>query len=135
MAGGCCVTSNMAGRSTITDPKGNNGSIKTFVLGQAGQKTTLTPTALVANTCGYLSHKSEEDRSDLAKNGTSVMFRNVPSIREVDIVKLKRIHPRAEELVTCVQFPKKRTDEMDKFMSMGSEDLSLHDRLYQYYNN
>ena len=63
------------------------------------------------------------------------VFRNVPSVRNGDIDKLKKMHPQAAQLVTCIQFPDEWTKAIDKFMAMGREDLSLHERLYQYYTN
>ena len=65
--------------------EGNNGGFKGFTLGQAGEKTALTPTHLVANTCQYLTHKSEEQRHELSKSGTTAMFRNLPSVTGSDV--------------------------------------------------
>ena len=115
--------------------EGNNGGIKTFVLNQSSKKTTQTASALVANTCAYLSHMSEEGRHDLLKQGTSVMFKNLPSIRNADIEKLKKMHPRAAQLITCIQLQTEWQQQMDLFMAIGNDDLSLYERLTVYQRN
>ena len=115
--------------------EGNNGGIKTFVLNQSGHKTTQTATALVSNTMAYLQHKSMEGRQDLVKQGQSFMFKNLPSIRNADIEKLKKMHPRAAQLITCIQLETEWQEQMDQFMAIGNDDLSLYERLAVYQRN
>ena len=115
--------------------EGHNGSIKTFVLNQSGQKTTQTAPALVASTCAYLSHKSEEGRHDLVQAGTSSMFKSLPSFRNTDIEKLKKMHPRAAQLITCIQLQQEWQEQMDLFMEIGNDDLSLYERLNLHQRN
>ena len=60
------------------------------------------------------------------------MLKNLPSFRNADIEKLKKMHPRAAQLITCVQLPDEWSAEMDQFMTVGADDLSLYERLTEY---
>ena len=115
--------------------EGNNGSIETFDLNSSGHKSCQTATGLVASTCAYLSHKCEEGLHALKRSGTSSMFKNLPAFRNADIEKLKKMHPKVAQLIVCVQLPDEWSAEMDQFMTVGADDLSLYERLSEYQRN
>ena len=113
--------------------EGNNGGYKTSTLGASGAKTALKPRELVANTCTFLARKSEEQRVQLQKSlGATASFRSLPSPLRMDVLKLKKMHPRVAQLIVPMKHQEQWQAQMAKFMGYGSSDLSLFERLNAY---
>ena len=45
------------------------------------------------------------------------------------------MHPRAAQLITCIQLETEWQEQMDQFMVIGNDDLSLYERLAVYQRN